>query len=501
MGPLGNRKLRRRVFAGIAGVLSLALVAVAVYAGYLYNDLSGIRRSAALQGLPVTKVAGTTTVHGVGTNLLVMGLDSRLDENGNPLPEAIYSALHSGDQDDGGLNSNVLMLIHIPASGSPVTAVSIPRDDYVAFPGCPDGECAGKIKEAYGLATAQAQQQLSAKGITGEAAYQKARDAGRRAEIQTVDQFLGVQINSFIEVTMVAFYQFAQVIQPITVCLKENTVDTFSGANFHAGVQEINAKQAMAFVRQRRDTSNPALNFTDLDRERRQQAFVISVLTQLKSAGTLLNPAKVIDLINVAKKNVVLSDGLDPLTLASLGEKLADAGGLHFYTLPVQSFGVINGQDVNIVNQPQIEAIVAHLLDSTASATAAAPAVGGYTVSVVNSSGVTGAAHARLAKLVAKGYRQGTATTGAQLQTATQIEYNPLDEPAAAALAASVPGSTLVPDSAVGAGQLTLVLGTAQGSASTQPLPQAVAGTGGGVSGPPVTALTVISSGSIPCVK
>ena len=37
-----------------------------------------------------------TSAHG-DTNILIMGLDSRLDENGNPLPPGIYDALHAGD--------------------------------------------------------------------------------------------------------------------------------------------------------------------------------------------------------------------------------------------------------------------------------------------------------------------------------------------------------------------------------------------------------------------
>lgn len=47
--------------------------------------------------------------------------------------------------------------------------------------------------------------------MTGAAAYQQARDAGRRAEIRTVDQFLGINVDHFVEVTMAAFYEVATV--------------------------------------------------------------------------------------------------------------------------------------------------------------------------------------------------------------------------------------------------------------------------------------------------
>ena len=59
--------------------------------------------------------------------------------------------------------------------------------------------------------------------ISASPREQTAREAGRRAEIDTVRRLLGVPIDHFIEVTLVAFFQIAQVVQPITVCLNEDT--------------------------------------------------------------------------------------------------------------------------------------------------------------------------------------------------------------------------------------------------------------------------------------
>ena len=82
---------------------------------------------------------------------------------------------------------------------------------------------------------------------------------------------MGIPIDHFVEVTLAAFFQIAEVVQPLTVCLNDDTSDPYSGADFERGVQEIDAAQAMAFVRQRRDVNDET--FTDLDRTRRQQAF------------------------------------------------------------------------------------------------------------------------------------------------------------------------------------------------------------------------------------
>jgi anionic cell wall polymer biosynthesis LytR-Cps2A-Psr (LCP) family protein len=198
-------------------VLAVLILIMVGYGWGQYRNLTnGIKTSGAIG-------AADTKSGGGDTNILIIGLDSRLDENGQPLPSEIYTALHAGDQNAGGYNANVLMLVHIPGNGSRATSISIPRDDYVSFPGSPDGVTKGKIKQAYGLAFDRAHTQLLAQGVTDQASLeQRSRDAGRKAQIDTVRQFLGgVPIDHFIEVTMVAFYQIAQVVQPITVCLNE----------------------------------------------------------------------------------------------------------------------------------------------------------------------------------------------------------------------------------------------------------------------------------------
>jgi LCP family protein required for cell wall assembly len=272
------------------------------------------------------------------------------------------------------------MLLHIPGDGSKASVVSIARDDYVDLVGCPDKQCKGKIKQAYGLAYAAESAALSTDGsLTKQQREQKARDAGRSAEVKTVSQFLAVPVDHFVEVTMVAFYQLAQVVQPITVCVKEPTQDSYSGANFVAGEQQIDASQAVAFVRQRRDLYE-RYNFTDLDRERRQQAFIASLATQLKQAGTLANPVKLQQIIDVTKQNTAIDSGLDLLSFAKDAERMA-GGNVTFYTLPVKAFGKDpQGEDINVVDVAAIQATVKQLLaaaesgSSATSSTASTPA-------------------------------------------------------------------------------------------------------------------------------
>ncbi|WP_284983027.1 LCP family protein [Arthrobacter sp. efr-133-TYG-118] len=196
-----------------------------------------------------------------------------------------------------------------------------------------------------------------------DATYQAARDAGRKAEIATVTKFLGsVHIDHFLEVTMAAFYQTAQAIAPITVCVNKATQDTFSGADFKAGMQQIDAKQAMAFVRQRRDTSDPTYLFSDLDRERRQQAFIASVSHQLKDAGTFTDIGKMQGVLDAVSKNIVVDSDLNLIQLAQQATSLT-GGNISFSTLPITGFGTSpDGASINTVNVTQVQATVKELL-------------------------------------------------------------------------------------------------------------------------------------------
>jgi LCP family protein required for cell wall assembly len=514
-GRPARRSTGRRIAAAtgyaVLGLVSLLVLGITGYAWATYDTFdSGVHRSDALIS-PTEK----KSLNG-DTNILIMGLDSRLDENGKPLPQNIYNALHAGDNSVGGYNANVLMLLHVPAQGQAVE-ISIPRDDYVDLPGCPDGVCKEKIKQAYGLARDQAYNRLRANGVRGADLEQRARDAGRKEEVDTVSQFLGgIPIDHFIEVTLVAFFQIAQVVAPITVCVLKTTHDTFSGANFRAGMQRITAAQALAYVRQRRDNVRGDFyyhEFTDLDRERRQQAFISSLAYQLRQAGTFTSPAKISGILDVAKQNTAIDSGLNLLDLAQEASNLT-GGHITFNTLPVERFANLGGSigDVNIVNVPVIQAEVKQWLGirtqpAPTTAPAAKPAVTGV-VDVVNRSGQGGVAARLEQALAAKGFTQGQASTES-LETSTVVEYGSSGAEAAAHAVAGLLGGDVTVERSTRAavGRVRVVLGTSFA------MPAALGGTGTSTPTPDAAALkneapgsnanapSPLAGGSIPCVK
>lgn len=340
-----------RALAGLLTVLALGLTGMG-WAGYR-SLAGGIITSQALAGGPSSL--------GGEQNILIMGLDSRLDQYGKPLPQAMYDALHAGDASVGGYNANVLILLHLPEGDGPVIAISIPRDDYVDLPGCPSQVCEGKIKQAYGLAYEQTMQQLAGNANSDNviANEQAAREAGRKAEIRTVRALLGVPIDHFIEITLGAFFQIAEVVQPITVCLNDDTADDYSGANFRKGVQQIDAAQAMAFVRQRRDLNDEL--FTDMDRTRRQQAFIVSLMAALRDGGALSSPGALRNLVRVAQQNVAVDAEFDLAGFIDTDSALTGRP-ISLYTLPIREFGQDPaGEDVNLIDVEAVRSIVRNL--------------------------------------------------------------------------------------------------------------------------------------------
>ena len=98
----------------------------------------------------------------------------------------------------------------------------------------------------------------------------------------------------------------------------------------------------MAFMRQRRDTTSSDFDMTDLDRTRRQQAFMVSLAVKLKQASTFTDFGKLQKLIDVAKKDVALDSDLDLLSFAQQAQSLA-GGNISFVTLPIDHFDTVDG--------------------------------------------------------------------------------------------------------------------------------------------------------------
>jgi len=515
-----------RTHSIVAGTKALAALVSAVV--LVVSGIGWIAYRAASAGITTSDaLAGEPASTGSDQNILIMGLDSRRDQHGRPLPPDLYDALHAGSEDSGDGDSDALIVLHLPAGDAPATAISIPRDDYVDLAGCPDSVCRGKIKEAYSAAYQRVLNRYGSPNLHSDPASQEqaAREAGRKAEISTVRRLLQIPIDHFIEVSLVAFFQIARVVEPITVCLNEDTADRYySGADFHQGVQQISAAQAMAFVRQRRDANDAS--FTDLDRTRRQQAFIASVIHALRGSDVLSDPSRLRALLDVAQQNVAVDAGFD------LAEFVRQASAIPnrqvvLYTLPVTSFGEIaNGAYVNFIDVPTIRSIVHNLVTRDSPATSSTSSIApeaqtsdsaqltarGVTLDVVNASGRQGEA-AQLEMSLATGrFSQGAVSTADSTIKTSTIAYGPGAEAAAAELGDEF-GITATASDGVARNTVRLTVGTDLSRfddlnhTSTSPAKTAatpvttVPATGTGTKEPTPTDLTRMTADGIPCVK
>jgi LCP family protein required for cell wall assembly len=417
---------RRRAL--VRGCLALIAVVAMLATGAGWWMAHGM-----LGGITVSQALGSDDPKSSGgaMNILLIGLDSRKDQDGNDLPRAVLKHLHAGDSDDGGYNTNTLILVHVGADDR-VAAFSIPRDDYVSFSGVP-GYSHIKIKEAYGLTKSYAEQKLMNQGVSDQKELEtRGREAGRAATLRAVRNLTGVPIDYFAEVNLAGFYDLTQSLGGVEVCLKHAVYDSYSGADFPAGRQTLDAEQALSFVRQRHGLENG-----DLDRTHRQQAFLSSAMRQLQDSGSFTDLSRLKSLMAVARKDVVLSSGWDENQFRRLG---ALAGGaIEYRTLPVVRYDNINGQDVNIVDPAAIKAEVAAAFGTAPSAATMTTTVPNPStvVDVINAGSIGGLASEVSRTLKKDGYTTGTVRDRVRGEpTTTTIEYAPGAETDARNLAA-----------------------------------------------------------------
>jgi LCP family protein required for cell wall assembly len=493
--------------AGKAGyalscVAAALVLAISGFSYFVVRDVSSIGGSHAI-------VSGPS----IGAqNILLMGLESRTDWNGNILPNDILNALHAGSRQGvengvGGNATNTLILIHIPAGGKKAVGFSIPRDDWVTFADTLGSQQQGKIDQAYGVSMAARESQLRQQdpGMSQNQVAFQGNEAGRAAAVATVEQLTGVHIDHFAEVNLDGFYELARVLGGVEVCLK-HPVPLDPNSGFHAaqaGYQHLGAKMALAFVRQRDGLTNG-----DLDRTHRQQAFVDSIMQQLRSQGVLGDLTRINSLLSVAKQYVITDAGWNLLDFASQMRSLT-SGNLTFHTLPIGPYEIIGGQDANQVDPAYIQQIVHEAFypapsspgpqpASTAStAGASAAGVGQATVDVYNGGGTPGLAGQVSAALVKDGYKAGHVGNTSSLTT-TEVFYG-LGSSASASKIASLFGVTATASSTVAAGHVEVMLGPnatlPAATATLTPTSSAVPIPTSGVQGGAVNA-----KNGIPCV-
>jgi LCP family protein required for cell wall assembly len=371
LSVMRSSTFRRRSWVVARCLVVAVSAAVLAATAFAWAQVRVLDRSTATAAV-ISPVAAPTAEQ----NILLLGVDSRTDPQGNPLPPALLDALHAGDTSDGGDTADSIIVVHVPAGGGRATAISVPRDSYVQLA---DGYGSHKINSAYSRAVAFTTDSLtsgdSASGAPTSpfapqagpspsaddpAVRRAALAAGARTTVDSVQALTGLRITHFASVNLAGFADVSQAIGGVPVCLRAPVDDPYSGLVLPGGPQMVSGTQALAFVRQRH-----GLPGGDLDRITRQQVFLASAANRLLSAGTLANPFALDRLTGVLSRSVTLDSGWDVLSFATQMQGLS-AGSVTFRTIPTGTDELSTPEDGQAVevDPDQVRTFVTDAIDA-----------------------------------------------------------------------------------------------------------------------------------------
>jgi LCP family protein required for cell wall assembly len=437
-------------------VVSLLSALVLIVTGYGWKNFKALSDNLTTTDVIGAGAGGEKPADGA-MDILLVGMDSRTDAKGNPLAQNILDELQAGGSQDGGFNTDTLIMMHIPNDGKKATAISFPRDSYVKIAG---GFGKHKINSAYAYGKNAAATELQKQGVKDPAQLEmQSRQEGAKNLIATIEDLTGAKIDHYAEVNLVGFYDLTKAVGGVDVCLNDAVRDDFSGANFKAGPQTIQGKDALAFVRQRH-----GLLRGDLDRIVRQQVFMAGLAKKMLSGGVLTDQTKLRNLIQAVTNSIVLDKNWNVLGFAQQMQGLT-GGNLTFQTIPTGNPELETPEDGQAIqiNVPDVHDFVQNLTaDPTKQTTAAAPSVNNssVTVDVRNASGVPGLAGKVLQSLVAKGFAEGDAANADADVPTSVVRFGKGGDAGANAVAKALGGLEVEQDNNVPSGHSRVFVGS-----------------------------------------
>jgi LCP family protein required for cell wall assembly len=452
--PKKKRSTRRKV-AYVFGSLFLVLVllagAVAGYAWYLNDQIHRISLHNLSDSPSKGEDAGTE-------NILMIGSTSRCALKVQNPQFGLCS------QGVTGVNSDVVMILHLNPATNSLSILSIPRDLFV-----PNARSDGANK-------------------IDAALYQ-----GPDQLIAAIEEDFGIPIQHFVELNFDSFMNVVNALGGMHMYFPEPIFDSYSGLNIQTtGCIGLNGTSALEVVRARHlQYKPPGVTTTDpyywpteaqsdLARIRRDHEFLRVLASAVKAKG-IGNPLTDNALVSGVVGDLTVDSGFSLSDMVSLvttyhGVNVNAAPQL---TVPVQvdQFGnyVYKGGsygDIEFPSQPQDHAAVDQFLglktnEDTYSG-GALPSPSSITVAVMNGSGTSNQASDTAASLKALGFTIGTVgdTTPVGREAETVVYYSSKSHAnlaAAQAVANSMSGAVIMamdPTQVQSGSQVTVVTGT-----------------------------------------
>jgi LCP family protein required for cell wall assembly len=216
--------------------------------------------------------------------------------------------------------SDTTILLHLSADRERAYGVSIPRDLMVPRPECRsrDGETT--------IPAAEIAQWNDAYALGGEA-----------CTIAQFEALSDLRVNHFVLVDFNGFKAMVDALGGVPVCVPKEVDDPIGRIYLPAGSYEVSGNQALNYVRVRHEISDNG----DIGRMRRQQAFLAAMVNKAVSAGTLLNPPRLLQFLNAGTKSLTTDPGLSKLhNLLGLAQEVRDIGlgKVQFFTVPFTTY-------------------------------------------------------------------------------------------------------------------------------------------------------------------
>lgn len=302
------RLLRRAL--NVVGVLALVLFVSVATTGFLL-----VRQAeSALSRVSVGQL-DVASEPSAARHFLVVGSDAR-DE----LDAETRAGVPLGQFE--GQRSDTIIYVAISADRSEISFVSFPRDLLVM-----DDGRRWKLTETYA--------------------------GGPDRLVRVLRENFGLPVNHYVQISIGGFLDVVRTLGGVHLCLDEPLRDRKSGADFDAGCHDMNAEEALAYVRSRQGAR------ADFERIERQQRFLRAVLSELTEAGVLTNVPRLFDLVDDVAGSVVTDDRLRVTQMRGLAGELREVvrDGMPMTTLPGYT-RIINGRDFVIAYGPGARAIV-----------------------------------------------------------------------------------------------------------------------------------------------
>jgi LCP family protein required for cell wall assembly len=401
-----------------ATLLTVCAVGISLFGYSLYLHLNANIHSTDVKGL-----SGRST-YGI-QNILILGSQTR-DGQG---PGFGY---------DPGTNlSDNLLLVHLDATHTHATIVSIPRDTEVYEPQCtsPSG----------GIVPAQSQAIIDGAMNQG----------GPSCAVATVENLTGITMDHFVEFDFNSFRDLVNTLGGVNVCLPQAVDDPYSGLDLSAGVHYVTGNEALAFVRTRHGVGTG----TDLGRIELQQEFFSSVIQKVKSKNTLEDPFELYDLANTATQALTVDPGLGSVSkLLSLAATMRNlhTNNVNFITMPTVEDPDNNNRLLPLYPEDDI---IWNMLDTGQTWQGGLPVTpaSGQTINVLNGNGTSGLAAQTAATLKQFGFTIGTVGDAPFTENTTVSYSGPSEAGGAYTLMGDLQQAPLVQNGV--SGPITLTIG------------------------------------------